>query len=400
MQILFCKNTNLIALCLFINLIFYNGKSQTCILSYSTVTTGAQQTEKYLPLLKNKRVAVLTNISGTIGKTSIVDTLLSLKINLVKVFGPEHGFRGNTEAGDKVSNDKDNKTGLPIISLYGPNKKPSQEQLKDVDVLLFDIQDVGVRFYTYISTMCYAMEACAEMKKEFVVLDRPNPNGFYIDGPVMENKYMGFLGLHKVPIVYGLTIGEYAMMANKEGWLKKKIKCKLNVIPLINYNRSCSYQLPISPSPNLPTIQSVLLYPSLGLFEGTKASVGRGTDLPFQVVGITKPTQGTYTFMPTASHVSNNPKHKGLICYGLDLSNDVYLNQHSGKIEIKWLMKLVELDGSTDFFDKNFNYHCGNDTLAKQIYLKQSETTIRKSWQNSIDQYKKIRSKYLLYPDF
>jgi uncharacterized protein YbbC (DUF1343 family) len=400
MQILFRKNTNLITFCLLINALFYLAKSQTCILNYSAVTTGAQQTEKYLPLLKGKRVAVLTNISGTIGKTSIVDTLLSLKIKVVKVFGPEHGFRGNTEAGDKVANDKDIKTGLPIISLYGNNKRPSQEQLKDVDLVLFDIQDVGVRFYTYISTMCYAMEACAEMKKEFVVLDRPNPNGFYIDGPVMENKYMGFLGLHKVPIVYGLTIGEYAIMANKEGWLKKKITCNLKVIPLQNYKRTCSYELPVPPSPNLPTIQSILLYPSLGLFEGTKASVGRGTDLPFQVVGITKPIQGTYTFMPTASMVSNNPKHKSLICYGLNLSENIYLSQHPGKIEIKWLIQLAELDGGNDFFDKNFNYHCGNDTLVKQIYLKQSEAAIRKSWQKSIDQYKKIRSKYLLYPDF
>jgi uncharacterized protein YbbC (DUF1343 family) len=400
MQILFRKNTNLIAFCLLINALFYLAKSQTCILNYSAVTTGAQQTEKYLPLLKGKRVAVLTNISGTIGKTSIVDTLLSLKIKVVKVFGPEHGFRGNTEAGDKVANDKDIKTGLPIISLYGNNKRPSQEQLKDVDIVLFDIQDVGVRFYTYISTMCYAMEACAEMKKEFVVLDRPNPNGFYIDGPVMENKYMGFLGLHKVPIVYGLTIGEYAIMANKEGWLKKKITCNLKVIPLQNYKRTCSYELPVPPSPNLPTIQSILLYPSLGLFEGTKASVGRGTDLPFQVVGITKPIEGTYTFMPTASMVSNNPKHKSLICYGLNLSENIYLSQHPGKIEIKWLIQLAELDGGNDFFDKNFNSHCGNDTLVKQIYLKQSEAAIRKSWQKSIDQYKKIRSKYLLYPDF
>lgn len=394
------KNTNLLSFCLYINLIFSVVKGQTCVLNYSTVITGAQQIEKYLPLLKSKRVAILTNQSGTIGKTSIVDTLLALKIKIVKVFGPEHGFRGNTEAGDKVANDKDLKTGLQVISLYGSNKKPNKEQLKDVDVLLFDIQDVGVRFYTYISTMCYAMEACAEMKKEMIVLDRPNPNGFYIDGPVMENKYKGFLGLHNVPIVYGLTIGEYAKMANSEGWLKNKVKCQLKIISLLNYKRNCSYELPIPPSPNLPGIQSVLLYPSLGLFEGTKASIGRGTELPFQVVGITKQIEGTYTFMPIASAVSNNPKHKGLTCYGLNLNKDDYLRQHPGRIEIKWLQQLAGFDGSNDFFDKNFNYHSGNDTLAKQIYLKQSEAAIRKSWQSSIDKYKQIRRKYLLYPDF
>jgi uncharacterized protein YbbC (DUF1343 family) len=400
MTVLKSKNTKMIALYVLITLIFYRYNAQTCILNYSTVTCGAQQFENYLPLLKNKNVAVLTNLSGVVGNTTLVDTLLALKINVVKVFGPEHGFRGKTEAGDKVANAIDAKTGLPIISLYGKNKKPTPEQLSNVDVVVFDIQDVGVRFYTYISTMCYAMEACAELNKDFIVLDRPNPNGFYVDGPLLQNKYKGFLGLHNVPIVYGLTIGEYAKMANNEGWLKNKVNCKLTVIPLINYKRNCSYELPIAPSPNLPNIQSILLYPSLGLFEGTKTSVGRGTKLPFQVVGVTKFVASSYTFIPLPNEFTNNPKYNGIVCYGLNLSNDVYLKNHPKTIELKWLMQMAKHENYKDFFDKNFNYHSGNDTLQKQIILNQSEIKIRKSWEKDLNNYKKIRSKYLLYPDF
>lgn len=400
MIILKSKNTKMIVLNILFTLIFYRYSAQTCVLNYTSVTTGAQQFEKYLPLLKNKKVAVLTNVSGVVNNTTLVDTLLALKINVVKVFGPEHGFRGKTEAGDKVANDFDPKTGLPIISLYGKNKKPTPEQLNNVDVIIFDIQDVGVRFYTYISTMCYAMEACAELNKEFIVLDRPNPNGFYIDGPVLQNKYKGFLGLHNVPIVYGLTIGEYANMTNNEGWLKNKVKCKLTVIPLINYKRNCSYDLPIPPSPNLPNINSILLYPSLGLFEGTKTSVGRGTKFPFQVIGITKFIANTYTFIPQANDLTNNPKYNNSVCYGFNLSDDVYLKNHPKTIELNWLIQMAKFNNSKDFFDKNFNYHSGNDTLQKQINSNQSEKKIRKSWDKDLINYKKIRVNYLLYPDF
>ncbi len=367
---------------------------------YTTVTLGAQQFDAYLPLLKKKRVGIVTNITGVINSTSIVDTLLKLKVNIKKIFGPEHGFRGNIEAGEKVNSNIDAKTGLPIISLYGSNKKPNKEQLKDIDVLIYDIQDVGVRFYTYISTMCYVMEACAENKKECIVLDRPNPNGFYIDGPTMKDEFKTFLGLHNVPLVYGMTTGEYAAMANKEGWLKNKVKCKLTIITLKNYDRKATYPLPVKPSPNIPNLESILLYPSLGLFEGTIISLGRGTDVPFQVIGHPKYSDTTFYFTPKATALSKEPKYLNERCYGLNLKKDPYLKNHPLKINLGWMKKLYADLNKPDFFDKNFNYHSGNTELQEQLKNGLSEEDIRRSWQKDIENFKKIRVKYLLYPDF
>lgn len=364
------------------------------------MTIGAAQFDQYLPKLKNKRVALLTNVTGLIGKISIVDTLLRLKINIKKIFGPEHGFRSDADAGEAVKSNKDVKTGLPVISLYGSNKKPTKEQLKDIDILIYDIQDIGVRFYTYISTMSYAMEACAEIGKEFMVLDRPNPNGFYVDGPVLKPEYQSFLGLHAVPIVYGMTCGEYAKMVNGEGWLKNKVKCKLTVIGLKNYDRKASYQLPVNPSPNIPNAQAVLLYPGLGLFEGTPVSLGRGTPFPFQVIGLPSYPDTSFGFTPRPSKLSKEPKYVDQRCYGLDLRKDAYLKQHPKQISISWVIQMYAQLKREDFFESNFNYHAGNKELQIQIKENVSEAKIRKSWEADLEKFKLMRKKYLIYADF
>ena len=395
------KNNNLIGLigCL-ICLSQYLTSQNVIIKDYNSVTIGAQQFDKYVPQLKKKRVGIITNITGVIGKTSIVDTLLRLKVNVTKIFGPEHGFRSDTDAGEKVSSNKDAKTGLPVVSLYGPNKKPSAEQLKDLDVVIYDIQDIGTRFYTYISTLCYAMEACAENGKELVVLDRPNPNGFYIDGPVLKPEFKSFLGLHAVPIVYGMTCGEYAQMANAEGWLKDKVKCKLTIIKLKNYDRNASYNLPVKPSPNIPNAEAVLLYPGMGLFEGTIMSLGRGTAFPFQVIGNPDWKNKTFAFTPLASALNKEPKYVNKVCFGLDLREDKYLKDHPRQLNLSWLITAYNELNSPVFFDKNFNYHAGNSELQEQIKNKVPEDSIRKSWQPDLDKFKQIRKKYLLYTDF
>jgi uncharacterized protein YbbC (DUF1343 family) len=362
-------------------------------------------------LLKGKRVAVVTNNTGVIGPTSIVDTLLRLKVKVVKIFGPEHGFRSNTEAGAYVKNNRDVKTGLPVISLYGSNKKPTKEQLKNVDVVLYDIQDIGVRFYTYISTMCYVMEACAEFKKECIILDRPNPNGFYIDGPVLRDEFRSFLGLHNVPIVYGMTTGEYARMANEEGWLGRKkaaepgdtnrLRCKLTVIEMVNYDRNASYALLVKPSPNIPNPQSVLLYPSLGLFEGTIVSLGRGTYLPFQVVGHPSFSDTSFAFVPMPTSLNKEPRYVNQRCYGLDLRRSDFLFDHPRRLELRWLQRMYrDLGKKHEFFEINFNYHAGNSELQEQIKSGMPESEIRKTWTKDLDKFKEIRKKYLLYPDF
>src|SRR5436190_2156800 len=331
------KNKHLhLLLAFLLTAVIISSQTPLSVKEYSTVTTGSQRFDEYLPFLKNKKVAVITNVTGVIGTTSIVDTLLRQKVNIKKIFGPEHGFRSNSDAGQTVKNNKDQKTGLHVISLYGSNKKPTKEQLKNIDVVIYDIQDVGVRFYTYISTMCYAMEACAENNKEFIVLERPNPNGFYIDGPLLSPEYTSFLGLHHVPVVYGMTCGEYAMMANGEGWLKNHVLCNLKVISMSGYDRKASYQLPVKPSPNLPNAQAILLYPSLGLFEGTVASLGRGTAFPFQVVGHPKYPDSSFCFIPKPNEVTKEPRYSGQQCCGLDLRNDGYLVHHPGRRELKW----------------------------------------------------------------
>jgi len=396
------KNKNFIGFTLALFFLFVQARSQNKleIKDISTVLCGDQQFSKYLPLLKKKRVAVITNVTGVIGKVSIVDTLLKLKIKIKKIFGPEHGFRSDTEAGEKVTSNIDVKTGLPIISLYGSNKKPTKEQLADVDIIIYDIQDIGVRFYTYISTMCYAMEACAENKKEMIILDRPNPNGFYIDGPVLKDEFKGFLGLHNVPLVYGMTCGEYAKMTNGEGWLKEKVKCKLTVIPLKNYDRKASYSLPVWPSPNIPNAEAVLLYPGLGLFEGTIMSLGRGTEIPFQVIGHPNYPDTSFYFIPRETSITKNPKYINEKCFGLDLRKDPYLKDHPRQINLNLLRTVVLKMKREDFFDKNFNFHAGNVELQSQIKSRISIEEIRKSWQTDIDAFKLIRKKYLLYEEF
>lgn len=363
---------------------------------------GADRTSEYLPLLKGKSIAIVANQSSNINKTHLVDSLLSLGISVKKVFCPEHGFRGEKDAGEKVKTYKDSKTGLPVISLYGKNLKPSPEDLKNIDVVIFDIQDVGVRFYTYLSTLHYVMEACAENNKSLIVLDRPNPNGYYIDGPVMEDAYKSFLGMHSVPIVYGMTIGEYAQMINGEGWLKAGVKCNLKVITIGNYTHKDLYELPVKPSPNLPNMSSVYLYPSLGLFEGTVVSMGRGTDLPFQVIGHPTLQKANYTFTPQPKPGAMEPKYKGQVCNGYNLSEfgEEYLKELK-YIYLFWLIGTYQnTPDKTNFFDDNFKYHAGNATLQKQIKDGATEEEIRKSWQEGIKRFKIIRKKYLLYTDF
>lgn len=394
---------------LLLSLAFYAGlKAQGIISVVNTVKlpgeikVGAEQTSEYLPLLKGKSVAIVANPSSMIQNTHLVDSLLTLGVKIKKVFCPEHGFRGLVDAGEKVKTEKDSKTGLPIISLYGKNKKPSPELLKDVDVVIFDIQDVGVRFYTYLSTLHLVMEACAENKKQVIVLDRPNPNGYYIDGPVMEDAYKSFLGLHPVPLVYGMTIGEYAQMINGEGWLKGGVKCDLKVIKLLGYTHTDLYELPVKPSPNLPNMASVYLYPSLGLFEGTVVSVGRGTDLPFQVIGHPTLEKAPYTFTPEPRPGASDPKYKGQVCKGFDLTDfgKEYMKDLK-KIYLFWLIGTYQNtpDKST-FFDENFNYHAGNSTLQQQIKDGKTEAEIRASWEPGLKKFKVIRKKYLLYTDF
>lgn len=370
------------------------------VLEEKDVIAGAQQFDQYLPKLKGKKVAIVTNVSGRVGKTSIVDTLLKLKVNIKKVFGPEHGFRGTSDAGEKVKSNTDKKTGLPVISLYGSHKKPTAEDLKNIDVVIYDIQDVGVRFYTFISTLSYVMQACAEQQKELIVLDRPNPNGFYIDGPVMTDKYKSFLGLHNVPLVYGMTTGEYAQMVNGEHWYTEKVSCNLTVIPVKNYDHNCTYNLPVKPSPNLPNLNAVLLYPGLGLFEGTIMSLGRGTDMPFEVLGHPLYSVKNFSFMPKANTISKEPKYKNEVCYGVDLRKENLVQNPHRQIELKWLITFHKDLKDSAFMDKNFNWHSGNDELQQQIRSGRSEEEIRQSWKKDIENFKAIRKKYLLYKDF
>lgn len=397
---------------LFISL-FCSSQTPLKVLTEKDVKVGAQRFDLYLPKLANKKVAIVTNISGVIGKTSIVDTLLKLKVDVKKIFGPEHGFRGVADAGQKVKSNIDKKTGLPVISLYGSHKKPTKEDLKGIDIVIYDIQDVGVRFYTFISTLAYVMEACAEEKIHVIVLDRPNPNGFYVDGPVMTDKYKSFLGMYNIPLVYGMTTAEYAQMIDQEGWLTKKVStakkdsfitksvyCDLTVITVDGYEHSFTYDLPVKPSPNLPNLNSILLYPSLGLFEGTIMSLGRGTDMPFLVIGNPSYSKKDFSFTPKPTAITKEPKHNGRICYGMDLRKEQPIQKPMNKIRLNYLIDFYEDLKSPVFFDENFNYHSGNDELQEQIKAGKSEEEIRKSWQEDIKKFKAIRKKYLLYPDF
>ncbi|HET6226786.1 MAG TPA: DUF1343 domain-containing protein [Bacteroidia bacterium] len=366
------------------------------------IKCGADLTGKYLPLLKGKTVAVVANQSSRIKNTHLVDSLLSLHVKVKKVFCPEHGFRGQVDAGAEVSTEKDPKTGLTIVTLYGKNKKPLPEDLLGIDVVIFDIQDVGVRFYTYLSTLHYVMEACAENKKQLIVLDRPNPHGYYVDGPMLEPAYKSFLGLDPVPLVYGMTIGEYANMLNGEGWLKDEEKCDLKVIELVGYNHRDLYELSVRPSPNLPNMTAVYLYPSLGLFEGTIISVGRGTDLPFQVIGHPDLQKTPYHFTPESKPAAKEPKYKGQVCNGYNLVEfGTQYMKNLKKLYLFWLIGTYEASPDKEhFFDENFNYHAGNATLQQQIKEGKTEAEIRDSWKPGLEAFKVIRKKYLLYTDF
>ena len=365
-----------------------------------TIKVGANQTENYLKTLKGKRVGIVGNQSSVIftdkGYTHLVDSLVSLNIDVKKVFSPEHGFRGTADAGEKIKDDLDPKTGLPIISLYGDNKKPKQEQLKGLDILVFDIQDVGVRFYTYISTLHYVMEACAEAKIPLLILDRPNPNGQYVDGPILEKNYTSFVGMHPIPIAHGMTIGEYAKMINGEKWLKNGIQCPLTIISMENYNHQSSYSLPIKPSPNLPNDQSIALYPSLCFFEGTNVSLGRGTNKQFQVFGSPDldKTHFSYTFTPQPNEGAKTPPQQGKLCYGRDLSQiDVQLG-----LNLEYLIEAYKFTSDkSKFFNAFFVKLAGTSKLQEQIEKGLSEKEIKATWEKGLQDFKQIRGKYLLY---
>lgn len=377
-----------------------NAESTNHLLKTNAIVTAAERIETYLSFLKAKRVAIVANQTSLVNDVHLTDTLLNLGINVVKVFAPEHGFRGDADAGKYVQNGKDLKSGLPVISLYGKNKKPSVSDLSDVDVVVFDIQDVGARFYTYISTMHYVMEACAEQGKWMVVLDRPNPNGHYVDGVVLKEEFASFVGMHPIPIVHGLTVGELAQMINGEGWLKNGVKCSLNVVPCSGYSHRTFYELPVKPSPNLPNSRAVYLYPSLCLFEGTQVSVGRGTDKQFQVIGSPKHNY-PFTFTPESKPGATQPLFENTTCKGFDLS-DLPLEElrRLRHIDLSWLIKLYrDYPAKSEFFIPFFDKLAGSAELQKQIKAGWTEEQIRMSWQTDLDIYKKKRKKYLLYED-
>jgi len=374
------------------------------------ITVGANRTMEYVPLLADKKIGVVANQTSVIYKedagtgdsqpaySHLVDSLLSLNISISRVFSPEHGFRGLADAGEKVEDGADLLTGLPIISLYGAHRKPTKEDLKGIDMIIFDIQDVGVRFYTYIATLQLVMEACAENKIPIIVLDRPNPNGHYIDGPTMDASLTSFLGMTPIPLVYGMSIGEYAQMINEEGWLENKAKAQLKVISLENYTHSSTYSLPIRPSPNLPNDQSINLYPSLGLFEGTNINAGRGTEFQFQRYGapFLDSSKFSYTYIPEPNIGAKSPKHVGAVCYGEDLSKTPRVS----KVSLEWIIKAYQhcLEKSEFFNTSGFSKHAGTEQLQKQIEAGMNEAEIRATWQADLEKFAKIREKYLIYP--
>jgi uncharacterized protein YbbC (DUF1343 family) len=356
------------------------------------IVLGAERTDTYLPWLENKKVGIIGNQTSRIAGTHLVDSLLSLGINIVKVFSPEHGFRGKADAGAKIEDGIDIKTGLPIISLYGNNKKPNHEQLKGIDILVFDIQDVGARFYTYISTLHYVMEAAAENNIPVIVLDRPNPNGHYIDGPILETAFQSFVGMHPIPIVHGMTMGEYAKMINGENWIAKN--CDLTIIEMENYTHRMAYDLPIKPSPNLPNARAINLYPSLCLFEGTTISIGRGTDFPFQHFGAPYLESG-YSFTPKSGKGSRYPKHESIECFGTNLRfQDNYLTA----INLNWIIETYkQCPEKENFFNTFFDKLAGTDKLRLQIIGGGTAKEIKVSWQKGLEEFKESRGKYLIY---
>lgn len=404
MRFNFIKNT---ALFIIIFLSCENIKS-----SNHEILVGANQLEIYLPKLKNKSIGIVANQTSVIFKkntiisvdnynhkksyTHLVDSLIKRGVNIKKVFSPEHGYRGASDAGEYVSDNFDKKTGLPIVSLYGKNRIPNPETLKGLDVIIFDIQDIGTRFYTFISTLHYMMEACANLNIPMILLDRPNPNISYIDGPVLDMKYKSFVGMHPVPIVHGMTIGEFAKMINGEGWLEGKLKCDLTVVPVMNYSRKTAYSLPIKPSPNLPNDKAINLYPSLCLFEGTNVSIGRGTEMQFQIFG--SPYLNTknykYKFIPISNFGAKNPKFKNKMCFGENLEN----NKHLSKVNLSWIINAYEnTSDKSMFFNSFFTKLAGQGKLQHQIENGYSISEIKSSWEEKLILFKKNRSKYLIY---
>jgi uncharacterized protein YbbC (DUF1343 family) len=361
----------------------------------SKLLVGAEQFDQYLSELKGKSVGLVVNHTAMIGNTHLADTLRSLGVNVKKVFAPEHGFRGAAADGETVKDGIDTKTGLPIVSLYGANKKPTREQIADLDVLIFDIQDVGVRFYTFISTLHYVMEAAAENGKKVIVFDRPNPNGSYIDGPILDSSVKSFVGMHPIPIVHGLTVGELAQMINGEKWLDKGVACDLEVITLKNWKHTDSYSLPLRPSPNLPNDQAIRLYPTLGLFEGTVISMGRGTQIPFLVIGNPEFKDLPFQFTPNdIPGMANNPPHKGKVCYGIDLRNVSVPN----KIDLHYILDFYKKYSDKEkFFTKSFTILAGTTVLQQQIKDGLTEEQIRASWKDGLEKYSVTRKKYFLY---
>lgn len=366
----------------------------------ASIVCGAERVKEYVPLLRGKKIALLVNQTSVVGTTHLVDTLLTYGVNIQKIFAPEHGFRGEADAGEHVANEKDRKTGLSVVSLYGSKKNPSNEDLADVDVVIFDIQDVGARFYTFISSLHYLMEACAENNKDLIVLDRPNPNGWYVDGPVLEKEFQSFVGVDAIPVVHGLTVGEYAQMVNGERWLQSGMQCRLKVITCANYTHAMRYSLPVKPSPNLPNDVAVYLYPSLCFFEGTDISVGRGTDFPFQVIGAPNSGVKNFSFTPESKSGAKNPPHLNTVCYGIDLRK---ADKEKGGLNFSYLIQMFKAyKQKENFFLLNnfFDKLAGNATLRKQLLEGKSESEIKQSWESTLSAYKQMRKKYLLYQDF
>ena len=374
-----------------------------------SIKTGAEQTDKYLPYLKGKRVAIMANPTTIIGKTHLVDSLKTLGVNIVKVFGPEHGFRGNASAGAHVADETDPATGIPVISLYGKKNKPTREDLADVDVLIYDLQDVGCRFYTNINALARLMDACHENGKEMLILDRPNPNGYFVDGPVLDMKYKSGIGMFPIPIAHGLTVGEFAQMLNGEGWLPGKVKCTIRIIPVANYTHDMAYTLPVKPSPNLNTQQAIMLYPSTCLFEGIYLNHGRGTYFPFTIIGSPE-LKGKYEFSFTPTGIkgmAETPLFIDQVCYGLDLRNvDIEQLRKSKQININWIIELYKAHPYKEkFFDSKLSNQMGtieklvgSGLFRQQIIDGKSEKEIRDSWEPGLSDYKQMRKKYLLYP--
>jgi uncharacterized protein YbbC (DUF1343 family) len=380
----------------------HNNNQSLKFITEKDIKVGAQRTELYYPLLEEKSIGLVANHTSRIGKVHLADSLAGAGFELARIFSPEHGFRGQYEAGKEIMDGIDQKTGVRVVSLYGNHKKPTQEDLEGIEVMVYDIQDVGVRFYTYISTMTYVMEACAEAGIPVIILDRPNPNGFYVDGPVLDTALRSFVGLHPVPVVYGMTYGEYASMVNGEGWLKDGIHCQLHIVRVDGYDHSMIYKLPVSPSPNLPNWQSVYLYPSICLFEGTFISVGRGTEHPFQVIGHPEFHLGSYVFTPRSiPGVSDHPPFEGVACYGQSLigyAENIHRNENH--FTLQYLIGYYEFfKDSSDFFNGYFDKLAGTYSLKEQVIKGSSVDEIRKSWETGIQGFLEVRSKYLIYTD-